>query len=268
MPLERNVTASTRKIEVAPGVALAVTVSGAADGPVVMFSNSLAADQSMWDEVAGALKDRARIVTYDTRGHGQSDISGPWTLEQLGKDALAILDALKIERAIFVGLSLGGLTGMWLAINKPQRVAGLVLANTAANFPPASMWLERAEAARAGGMAQFVNPTLERWLTTGFRERETEATGRIAAMIGATAGQGYAGGCEVLAGGDVLADLAKISCPTRVIVGAHDPSTPPQRGKEIVERVKGAELVELDAAHLSSTEQPAGFTKVIAGLLG
>ena len=121
------------RIEVEPGVRLAVEVPATSGKPVLMLSNSIGAGMGMWDEVVDRLSDQASIVRYDTRGHGQSDVpAGPYTIDRLGLDALAILDVLKIQRAVFCGLSLGGLTGMWLGVNRGERLAGLVLANTAA----------------------------------------------------------------------------------------------------------------------------------------
>jgi len=257
-----NVKGRIERIEVEPGVRLAVEVPAASNKPVVMLSNSVAASLAMWDEISERLSDRVRLVRYDTRGHGQSDVpAGPYTIERLGLDAHAILVALDIKRAVFCGLSLGGLTGMWLAANKGERLAGLVLANTAANFPPASMWQDRAAVVRASGMSSLVAPTLDRWLTKSFQARRAERTAQLAAMIGATPSEGYAACCEVLAVADVAPRLADISCPVQVICGAHDPSTPPARGEEIVAGVKGAQMATVDAAHISAVEAPDAFAR-------
>ncbi|ARQ02660.1 hypothetical protein CAK95_28830 [Pseudorhodoplanes sinuspersici] len=147
------------RIEVEPGVHLAVEVPQPSSKPVVMFSNSIGASMAMWDEVVSRISNQVRVLRYDTRGHGQSDVpAGPYTIEQLGNDALAILDALNIQRVVFCGLSLGGLMGLWIGANGGPRVAGLVLANTAPNFPPPSLWRERAATVRANGMAPWLRP--------------------------------------------------------------------------------------------------------------
>lgn len=256
------------RIEVEPGVRLAVEVPATSGKPVLMLSSSIGAGMGMWDEVVDRLSDQAGIVRYDTRGHGQSDVpAGPYTIERLGLDALAILDALKIQRAVFCGLSLGGLTGMWLGANRGERLAGLVLANTAANFPPASMWQDRAAAVRANGMGSLVAATLERWFTKAFRERSLQRMEEMAELIGATPAEGYAGCCEALAVADLKPRLSDISCPVQVICGAHDPSTPPARGEEIVAGIKGAQMVTLDAAHISAVEAPDAFARELMKFL-
>lgn len=257
-------THDIRHIEVAPGLRLAVAVSGTEGKPALVFSNSLAADMSTWDEVAERLAPHAHIVRYDTRGHGRSDVpAGPWAIDQLGQDVLAVMDALGIGKAVVCGLSLGGLTAMWLGIHAGARTSGLVLANTAASFPPAQMWRDRAEAAWEGGVGQFVEPTLARWFTGGFRRKAPERVAEIGRIIAATPPAGYAGSCEILAATDLLPELGRIACPVRVIAGMHDPSTPPARGQEIAAAIPGAEIVSLDAAHLSAVEAKDAFAEVL-----
>ena len=255
-------------IEVEPGVRLAVRVSGAADKPAVVFSNSLASDLGMYDEVAERLAADARLIRYDTRGHGQSDApEKSYSIERLGADVIAILDALKIERAVVCGTSLGGLTAMWLGLHAAGRVSGLVPANTAANFPPETMWRERAATVRANGVASLVQGSLERWVTAGYRAKNPARVEQLAQMIKTTSATGYAGCCDVLAETNLLPDLSKIACPVRVIAGLHDPSTPPSRAEEIVSAIKGAEVVTLDAAHISAVEAPDAFAAALRGFL-
>ncbi|WP_029003810.1 3-oxoadipate enol-lactonase [Azorhizobium doebereinerae] len=261
-------TTTLKRIAVEPGVSLQVRVSGTPGKPALLLSNSLTADLSTWDEVETRLAPHAFIIGYDTRGHGRSDAPGEgYTLGRLGADAIAILDALSIPKAVVCGLSLGGLTAMWLGAHVPDRVAGLVLANTAANFPPPGMWEERARAALERGLAPFVAPALERWFTAGFRAAAPERVAQIARVIGATSPAGYAGCCRILAHADVGPDLAAIACPTLVIAGTHDPSTPPARAEEICAGIAGAELVCLDAAHLSAVEAPEAFAAAVQDFL-
>lgn len=250
------------RIEVEPGVHLAVNVPASLSKPVIVLSNSIGASMGMWDEISDRLSGQVSLVRYDTRGHGKSDVpTGPYSIERLGLDVLAILDALKIQQTFFCGTSLGGVTGMWLGANRGERLTGLGLANTAANFPPASMWRERAAAVRTNGMSSLVSATLDRWFTKAFRDRAPERIKQMAEMIGATPSEGYAGCCDVLAVADLRPRLSDISCPVQVICGAHDPSTPPARGEEIVAAIKGAQMVTLDAAHISAVEAPDAFAR-------
>jgi 3-oxoadipate enol-lactonase len=183
----------------------------------------------MGNEVVGLLAPNACLVRYDTRGHGQSDApQDGYTIGRLGRDAVAILDALEISRAVICGVSLGGLTAMWLGIHAPDRVSGLLLANTAAHFPPAAMWRDRAVTARSSGVSSFVQPSLDRWVTQGYRDFHEARVAELAAMISKTSPAGYAGCCEVLAATNLLPDLSRIHCPVRVIAGRYD-SSPPWR---------------------------------------
>ena len=259
-----SLSARIERIEVEPGVRLAVDAMPASSKPVLMLSNSIGASMTMWDEFVERMSDSVRIIRYDTRGHGLSDVpAGPYTIERLGQDAVAILDALDIRRTIFCGLSLGGLTGMWLGAARSERLAGLILANTAANFPPATMWQERAAAVRANGMESLVGATLDRWFTKSFQTRHPDRLAELGQMIGATPAEGYAGCCEVLAVADLKPRLAEITRPVRVICGQHDPSTPPARGEEIVASIASADMVVLDAAHISAVEAPDAFSEAV-----
>ncbi|WP_342726316.1 3-oxoadipate enol-lactonase [Bradyrhizobium sp. B097] len=250
------------RIAVEPGVKLAVEVPPPSNKPVMVLSNSIGATMSMWDDIVARLTERWRLVRYDTRGHGQSDVpAGPYTIDRLGLDAVAILDVLEIPRATFCGLSLGGLMGQWLGAIRGERLTGLVLANTAPNFPPPSLWLERAAAVRAHGMAPMIVPTLDRWLTRSFRELHPERTEQLGKMIAAISPEGYAACCEVLAVADLKPRLPDIGCPVLVICGANDPSTPPSRGEEIAAGVPGARMVTLDAAHISAIEASGAFAE-------
>lgn len=256
------------RIEVEPGVFLSVATRGDPAGPALVFSNSLAADRRMWDGVVAALGERGRLVTYDTRGHGNSDVpAGPYSLSRLGEDVVAILDALGIARACFCGLSLGGLTGMWLAAHRPDRVSGLILANTAPAFPPASMWRERAQVARSEGVGPLAAGTLERWLTAGFRAENPDQVETVRDMIAATPPEGYAACCAVLGEADMTVALASIRCPVLVVTGRHDASTPPATGRSVLDGIGHGDLIELATAHLSAIEQPPEFAEAAGRFL-
>jgi 3-oxoadipate enol-lactonase len=153
---------------------LAVRVDGPVGAPVLLLCNSLSSDMSMWDEQVARWAGRFRILRYDQRGHGDSPVppeGADWTIDRLGRDAVAVLDALGVERAHVCGVSLGGMTGLWMGISAPARVDHLVLANTAAEMGPTSLWDGRIELARSGGMEAVATPTIERWFPAPFRGR-------------------------------------------------------------------------------------------------
>jgi 3-oxoadipate enol-lactonase len=244
-------------------------LDGPEDAPVLVLSNSLGTRHTMWDVQAPALVERFRLLRYDTRGHGQSDVpEGPYAIADLGQDVLALLDELGIERFSFCGLSIGGMTGIWLGINAPERVERLVLSSTAAHFPPADMWTERADTARSEGVAALADGALERWFTAGFFERHPEEIDRFRQMLDTTPGEGYASCCEAIRDMDPRDGLGGIRAPTLVIAGDEDPSTPPEKAEEIVAAVPGATLLLLEPArHIANVEQPRAFTEALLGHL-
>lgn len=240
-------------------------LDGPADAPVLVLSGSLGTPHAMWDAQAPELAERFRLLRYDQRGHGESEVPpGPYEIADLGRDVLALLDELGIERASFCGLSIGGMTGMWLGINAPERLERLVLSSTAAFFPPREQWDERAETARSEGVAALADGALDRWFTPRFHEQRPEEIERVRAMLGSTPGEGYAGCCEAIRDMDLRAELGRIQAPTLVIAGQDDPSTPPEKGEEIAAAVPGARLRVLEhARHIANVEQPRQFTDAL-----
>jgi 3-oxoadipate enol-lactonase len=240
-------------------------VTGPADAPPLVLSNSLGADLRMWDPQAEALAERFRLVRYDTRGHGGSPVpDGPYSIDHVGQDALALLDHLEIERAHWAGLSLGGMTGMWLAINAPERLDRLVLLCTSAQLGPPETWRERAETVRAQGTEAVADAGIGRWLTERFRAEHPDTAAWLREMIAATPDSGYAACCAVIEHMDLTPGLAGISAPTLIIAGAQDPTTPPEHGERIAAAVPDARLEVLDpAAHLANVEQPEAVTRLI-----
>ncbi len=251
------------------GCRLFYRVDGPADAPAVICSNSLGSDHMMWQPQAEALAPFMQVVRYDTRGHGASDVPpGPYSLERLGRDVLGLADHLDLKRFSFCGLSMGGLTGQWLGVHAAERLDKLVLADTSAQFPPPSMWDERMAAIHAGGMAAVAESILGRFFTANFHRAQpgvVEAFRRVLLEMDAA---GYLACCEAIKPADLREAISAIQCPTLVITGRHDQSTPPERGDFIASRIKGARHEVLDAAHISNIEQPARFTALLAGFLG
>jgi 3-oxoadipate enol-lactonase len=241
-------------------------VTGPADAPALVLSNSLGADLGMWDPQAEALAERFRLVRYDTRGHGASPVpDGPYAIDHLGQDLLALLDHLAIERAHLAGLSLGGMTGMWLAINAPERLDRLVLLCTSARLGPPETWRERAETVRAQGTEAVADAGVGRWLTERFRAEHPDTAAWLRTMIAATPDAGYAACCAVIEHMDLTSGLPGISAPTLMIAGAQDPSTPPEpHARQIAAAIPGARLEVLDpAAHLVNVERPGAVNRLI-----
>ena len=237
-------------------VAVSYGVDGPAGAPVVVLSHSLGATRGMWDPQVPALAERYRVVTYDTRGHGDSPApAGPYSLDDLVDDLLALLDTVGAPRAHVVGLSLGGMTAMRLAAREPDRVDRLALLCTSAKTDPQG-FLDRAAAARSGGTAPLAPTVVSRWLTPGFAAEHPELVARLEDMIAAADDEGYAACCEVIAGMDLRDDLAGIEAPTLVVAGADDPALPPEHQRLIADAIPGADLLTLaPAAHLANLER-------------
>ncbi len=247
-------------------VAVSYTVDGADDAPVVVLSNSLGATRGMWDPQVPALAERFRVVTYDTRGHGESPApSGPYTLDDLVDDLVALLDEVGAERAHVAGLSLGGMTAMRLAAREPARVDRLALLCTSAKADPQG-FLDRAAAARSGGTAPLAPVVVSRWLTPAYAAEHPDLVARLEAMIAAADDEGYAACCEVVAQLDLRADLGRVASPTLVISGWEDPALPPEHQKLIADSIPGAELITVSpGAHLANLEQPLQVTGELLG---
>jgi 3-oxoadipate enol-lactonase len=245
-------------------------VTGRADGPVVVLSNSLGATHGMWDANVSALEEHFRVVRYDTRGHGRSPVPpGPYSIDDLADDVVALLDHLGVDRAHFVGLSLGGMTGMRLAARDPERVDRLVVLCTGAHLTPSSGWTDRAATVRAGGTEAVAEAVVARWFTPGYLEANPEVKASCEATVAGTPAEGYAGCCEVIAAMDLRDDLASIAAPTLAIAGADDPATPPPHLEAIADAVTdGRLLVVPDAAHLANAQQPHIVTPAIIEHLG
>ena len=250
------------------GCPIHVEVEGPEDKPVLMLSNSLGTDLHMWDPQVASLTRHFRLVRYDRRGHGKSGVpKGPYTMEMLGRDVLAVLDALKIEKINWCGLSMGGMVGMWLGANAPQRINRLILSNTSAYFADKEIWNGRIKTVREKGLASIVGGTMERWFTQGFREHEPNKIAWLSEMFLATDPEGYIACGEAVRDMDHREIIKSITAPTLVIAGRHDPATTVEHGEFIRSRIPGASMTVLDAAHIANVEQPHDYTDVVLGFL-
>jgi 3-oxoadipate enol-lactonase len=242
-------------------VEVSYTEDGPADAPVVVLSNSLGATRGMWDPQVPALAERYRVVTYDTRGHGESPApAGPYTVDDLVDDVVALLDRLGARTAHVAGLSLGGMTAMRLAAREPARVGRLVLLATSAKPDPQG-FLDRAVQARSGGTAPLAPAIVGRWLTPAYAAQHPDLVARLEAMIAGADDEGYANCCEAVGHFDAREDLARITAPTLVVSGAEDPALPPPHQQLIADGIAGATLVSISpGAHLPNLEQPLEVT--------
>jgi 3-oxoadipate enol-lactonase len=255
----------------AAGARLLTRVDGPEGAPALLLSNSLASDHTMWDGQMAMLTRRYRVIRYDTRGHGRSDApEGAYDFPMLVADAVAVLDHHRVARATFMGLSLGGMTGLGLAIHHPGRVEALLCCDARADSPEPvrRMWDERIAAVRAGGMAAVAAATLDRWLVPAFRSANPDATARIERMILATPPAGYIGCAAALKGLDYLKDLPRIGCPALFLGGAQDAAASPEVMAAMAAAVPGARhAVVPDAAHLPNIDNAPGFDALIRTFL-
>jgi len=247
------------------GVSIHYTIEG--EGPWLTLSHSLACNLRMWDEEARRLSRRYRVLRFDTRGHGKSEAPpGPYSLEMLAGDLRALLAAVGVHKTHFVGLSMGGMIGLTMALDAPELLDSLILCDTSSNF---SLDVEaRARVVEAGGLETMVAPTLERFLSTSFRNRNQCMTEKVAAMIRSTPVVGYLGCCRAISKMALTPRLGEIRCPTLVLVGENDVVTPLSMAREIQEAIGGSELVVIpDAAHLANIEQPDAFNGALSCFL-
>jgi 3-oxoadipate enol-lactonase len=241
---------------------------GPGDGPVLVLSGSLGSTLDLWLPQVTPFSADFRLLRYDTRGHGASSVPpGPYTIAQLGTDVLRLLDAFSIERAHFCGLSLGGVTGMWLGANAPDRIERLVLCNTAPWFGPPEVMNARIESVRRQGLAGLADATMERWFTSAFRSSDPPTVQRIRDALVATAPEGYIACCEALRDLDERDDLPRIRARTLVVAGTDDPTSPPPAALATAAAIPGARCVQLPAAHLSNLGATAGFNATVLGFL-
>jgi 3-oxoadipate enol-lactonase len=236
--------------------------------PVLLLSNSLGIDLSMWSYQAAKFAEHFSLLRYDTRGHGQSSVTaGPYSIEQLGLDVLALLDALELKQVHFCGLSMGGMIGQWVGSHAPERLHSLVLADTAAQSGDAGFWNQRINTAIQNGMDAVIPEILGGWFTEDFRANRPDEVERIAALLRATKPEGFAACCAAIRDMDQQGDAARVSVPTLVAYGEHDVATPAVCSRFLLEQISKSEELVLSAGHISNVEDADGFTNGVLGFL-
>lgn len=245
------------------GVTLHVEVTGPDDGPTVVFSNSLGTTLHLWDPILPLLPEGLRIVRYDMRGHGKSDVpDGPYTMGQLVSDAEAVCDAVQARDAMFVGLSVGGMIAQGLAVKRPEIMRALVLSNTAAKIWSPQLWQDRIATVKYKGLPAMSDEIMKRWFGRDFYG--TPAMAPWQAMLSATQTQGYIGVCAAIAGTDFYTPTSGLRLPTLGIAGSDDGSTPPDLVRETVDLIPGSQFALLrQAGHLPCVEKPAEYAALL-----
>lgn len=251
------------------GCPIDVEVSGPENAPVLMLSSSLGTTRHMWDPQMPAFTKQYRVVRYDRRGHGKSGVvKGPYSMELLGRDVLAIMDALKLDKVNWLGLSMGGMEGMWLGANAGNRFNKLILSNTSSHYADKSMWHTRMDAVgKAGSVAAIADMVINAWLTKDFQTAHPDVTARMKEMMIATPVEGYLGCCAAVRDMDHREIIKAIKNPTLIIAGAKDPATNVAAAEFIRDRIPGSKLAIVDAAHIANVEVPDAYAKEVLAFL-
>ncbi|MEX2616415.1 MAG: alpha/beta fold hydrolase [Alphaproteobacteria bacterium] len=251
----------------ANGITFNCRIDGQEGAPWLIFSNSLATDLTLWDNQAALLGDRFRILRYDTRGHGRTEATAPpYSFELLTGDAVGLMDALGIDRAHWVGLSLGGSTGIATALNHGDRLLSLAVCDSRAQADPAfvAAWDDRIRVIDAGGMEAIVEPTIKRWFTPPFLQMGRTVCDRVRDMIRNTSREGFTGCSRALQTLDFERRLGELTLPVMFLVGSQDAACPPEAARAMHARVPGSECVIVDpASHISNLENPAQFNAAL-----
>jgi 3-oxoadipate enol-lactonase len=252
----------------ANGCPLYVRVDGYESAPALMLCNSLGTDLHLWDAQAPEWAKSFRLVRYDRRGHGRSGLGhAPHTMDTLGRDALAIMDALGLDKVHWCGISMGGMVGQWLGAHAPERIETLILSNTSAYYPDKTPWNNRIKVVRDKGLESIADAIMAIWFTAEFRAREPETVVRMRAMLCETPLEGYIASCEAVRDMDLRPLLPKIKAPTLIIAGKHDIPTPLEAANYLHAHIPGATLTVLDAAHITNVELPAVYTETVRTFL-
>ncbi|HWV53182.1 3-oxoadipate enol-lactonase [Pseudorhodoplanes sp.] len=252
------------------GCPIDVEVTGPDNAPVLMLSSSLGTTKHMWDPQMAAFTAKYRVVRYDRRGHGKSGVTkGPYSMELLSRDAIAVMDGLNLDEVNWLGLSMGGMEGMWLGANAGNRIDKLILSNTSTYYPDKTPWNTRIEnVTRAGSVAAIADTVINAWLTQTFQKNNPAETARMKEMMIATPVEGYIACCAAVRDMDHREIIKSITAPTLIIAGSKDMATNVEAAEFIRDRIKGAKLAIVDAAHISNVEQPAAYIAEVTGFLG
>lgn len=245
-------------------VTLNYATFGNSSNPALLFSNSLGTSYHMWQPQIDALQTDYFIICYDTRGHGASSApAGPYSFDQLGQDVIDLLDHLNIDKAFFCGISMGGMTGQWLAIHYPKRFYHLMLCNTAAKIGTEVAWQDRALLVRTEGLSTIAETAATRWFTSSFIANNPDIVSNLSNELAAGSAEGYASCCEALSIADTREHLKTITAPVTVIAGSEDPITTITDGQYMADNIPNAVLNTINASHISNIEQPEVFNQFI-----
>ena len=251
------------------GARIDYSIAGAATAPTLLFINSIATTRELWSRQVPRLSKSFRVITDHARRHGFSQLTaGDYTIEQLGRDALAILDDAGVESAHVCGISLGGITAMWLGVHAPDRVSSLILANTGARIGSVQSWSDRMALVQERGMRAVAEKAIPRWFSPGCRQQHDEVATQFKTMVETCPTVGYLGCCAALRDEDLREAISNISCPVLVVAGSTDEATPLEGMRFVHEHIAGSKMLTLDAAHLSNVEQADAFTSAVMGFLG
>jgi 3-oxoadipate enol-lactonase len=250
------------------GTRIAYSIAGRAWRPSLVLTHSLGSDHGMWDPQVEALKDQYHIVSIDNIGHGESDVpAGDYSVADMAEGVMAVADAAELERFHYCGLSVGGITGQWLAVHHPERLLSVTLCNTGAKIGTAELWNDRIAIARSQGMAGLVDGVIARWFSADFPETNPDRYARARATFLATDPDGYAGVCAAIRDADLRDVAGSISVPTLVIGGIADQAAPIEQSRWLHDQIAGSRLIELPAAHLSNLDREPEFTPALEKFL-
>jgi 3-oxoadipate enol-lactonase len=252
------------------GIRMNYDVAGKESAPPIVLHHPLATNLTIWDELTTALTPRYRVVRFDARGHGKTEApKGPYNFETLTADTIGLMDHLKIDKAHYLGLSMGGMIGQYVGLLHPKRVRDLILVATSSRIPAEGqpMWDERIKLVREKGMTTQPEGSMQRWLAPANRKKP-ELVARLTKMIESTPAEGFMGWCGAIRNLNITDRLKTITLPTRVIVGAEDPATPPAAAEAIHREIKGSDLILMPGvAHMLCAEEPAAFHKHVLEFL-
>ncbi len=258
-----------------PSGEINIEMSGSDDKPVVMMAHSLGCNLHMWDPQMPVLQDKFRVIRLDMRGHGQSDVTpGPYTLEGLGDDVIAVMDALSLKSVHWVGLSIGGMIGQGLLLRYPERFLSAALCDTSSAIPSEAMpvWHDRIAKVTADGLISIADATMERWFTSDFLSSsdasDQQAAKNVRAQFTGTADDGYVACCRAIMDLNYTDQLSKIETPVCLIVGEEDIATPVEASQTIHQHISGSELHILEnASHIANVEQTEAFDNALLPFL-